>query len=276
MHLEQGQVAVITGAASGIGRAVAQTLTCRGLAVVLVDVEAGPLADAATELRQRAAGEVMAARLDVGDAAAMSALARRVLDRFGRVDLLGNVAGVFGPRAFAWEQPPEDWQWTFEVNLWGVVNGVRAFVPAMVEAGSGHIVNVASIAGLAPVRDGGNAPYVASKYAVVGLSEALRIELDIAAPDVGVTVVCPGPVATRIREAERNRPESLRALAGSLASSGELPPLEPAGSAVTAEDVAEQIVGAVESNRLYLLPNPGTDQVARARVERLLGDLTDG
>ena len=171
-----------------------------------------------------------------------------------------------------WEQSPEDWRWTLEVNLLGVVNGIRAFVPHLIRQGSGHVVNTASIAGLAPIPGGGNGAYTASKHAVVGLSETLVEELATVGVEVGVTVLCPGPVPSRIHSAERNRPADLVAVA---AGGSSLPPpdfqltLEP----VDAATVAEQVCAAIESGRRYVLPGPGTPEMARARIDRVLADL---
>jgi NADP-dependent 3-hydroxy acid dehydrogenase YdfG len=261
MRLEPGTVAVVTGAASGIGRALAQRLAARGMALALTDVEAAPLAEVAESL-----GAVGWRALDVADPAAVDDFAASV----PAPHLVCNVAGVVGPRLPTWEQRPADWEWIWRVNTVGVANVLRAFVPALVARGAGHVVNVASIAGLAPVIGGGNAPYAASKYAVVGISETLRVELDAVAPAVGVTVVCPGPVATNIRDAERNRPASL----GGGAAAAATPPTFTNGAArITADDAAAQIVAAVEADRFYLLTNPENAPEARARVDRLLADL---
>jgi NAD(P)-dependent dehydrogenase (short-subunit alcohol dehydrogenase family) len=270
MKLEPGQTAVITGAASGIGRALAHAFGRRGLNVVALDIEAGPLEEAAREL---AAGgvTVLPQRCDVTDPDGFLAIRDRVLDRFGQVDVLCNNAGVVGPRRPAWEQRPQDWQWIVDVNLYGVVNGLAAFLPGIVAAGRGHVVNVSSISGLAPISGGGNAPYAASKYAVVGLSETLALELAQRDLDIGVTIVCPGRVATRIREAERNRPAALQN-----------PDYDgrPAqfGDSVRSADpgrVAAQVLDAIEAGRLFLLPGFDVAAGVRARTARLAACLPD-
>jgi NAD(P)-dependent dehydrogenase (short-subunit alcohol dehydrogenase family) len=254
MKLTSGMTAVVTGAASGIGRALATDLIARGLSVAVTDVEAFTLDGCAAN-----------DSFDIADPAAVDAFAAVV----GPVDVLCNVAGVVGPRVPTWQQRPADWQWLWQVNVFGVANMLRAFLPAMTVRGTGHVVNVASIAGLAPIAGGGNAPYAASKFAVVGLSETLRVELDALAPDIGVTVVCPGPVATRIREAERNRPAAL--------GGGGMPVIPPtftnAAARIGADDAAAQIVAAVEADQFYLLTNPANAAEVRTKVGRLLADL---
>jgi NAD(P)-dependent dehydrogenase (short-subunit alcohol dehydrogenase family) len=270
MRLEAGQVAVVTGAASGIGRGLAEGLLRRGLAVVAADIEADALDRAVDEMATT--GRVIGQVTDVGDPEALQRLATRTLDELGRVDVVCNNAGVVTPRLPVWEQSPEDWRWTLEVNLIGVVNGIRAFVPHLIRQGSGHVVNTASFAGLAPIPGGGNGAYTASKHAVVGLSETLVEELATVGVDVGVTVLCPGPVPSRIHSAERNRPAGLVAMAS---DAGSLPPpdfrltLEP----VDATTVADQLCAAIEAGRRYVLPGPGTPEMARRRIDGVLVDL---
>jgi NAD(P)-dependent dehydrogenase (short-subunit alcohol dehydrogenase family) len=186
--------------------------------------------------------------------------------------VLCNNAGVVGPRVPTWQHRLEDWTWVVDVNLWGVVHGLAAFLPVLVEAGRGHIVNTASIAGLVPVPGGGNAPYAATKYAVVGLTETLQVELAEHAPGVHVTVLCPGPVATRIFEAERNRPAALRVPAGTSP-----PPLPPAFAhrwpSMQPSDVAALVLDAIEADQLFVVPSPETVQDIRERTARLYADL---
>jgi NAD(P)-dependent dehydrogenase (short-subunit alcohol dehydrogenase family) len=270
MRLEAGQVAVVTGAASGIGRGLAEAFLKRGLAVVAADVEAEALDAATTEMS--VSGRVVGCVTDVRDSEALHRLATRTMEELGRVDVLCNNAGVISPRLPVWEQSPEDWRWTLDVNLVGVVNGLRAFVPLLIRQDRGHVVNTASIAGLAPVPGGGNGAYTASKHAVVGLSETLVEELATIGAAIGVTVLCPGPVPSRIHTAERNRPAELVALA---VGAGSLPPpdfqltLEPVDAAV----VADQVCAAIEDGRRYVLPGPGTPEMARARIDTVLADL---
>ena len=250
MRLEAGQVAVVTGGASGIGRAMAEAFAARGLTVVVADIEPSVLAGAVRDLTEAGATAV-GVPVDVSDAAAVGGLSERVLRELGRVDVICNNAGVIAPRRPLWEHTVDDWRWTLDVNVLGVANGIRAFVPAMVEAGRGHVVNTASMAGLTTIPGGGNGAYSASKHAVVGLSETLRVELDEVAPEVGVTVLCPGPVPSRIHESARNRPTRL-ADTGPVAApakTSSMTVLTPVAPAV----VGEQVVRAVEQGRMYVV-----------------------
>jgi NAD(P)-dependent dehydrogenase (short-subunit alcohol dehydrogenase family) len=199
-------VAVVTGGASGIGFALSRQFAKRGLDIVLVDVEADPLAKAQDELEQTGA-TVLAVPTDVSDGEQVASLAAQVQGRFGRVDVLCNNAGVVhAPRPF-WEFDERDWRWLLGVNVWGVIHGLRHFLPTFIRQGSGYILNTASTGGLEMMPF--NAPYAVSKHAVVVLSESLRFELATMAPGVGISVLCPGPTATRLLESERNRPSDL-------------------------------------------------------------------
>jgi NAD(P)-dependent dehydrogenase (short-subunit alcohol dehydrogenase family) len=203
MELTQGSVAVITGAASGIGTALARAFAARGCAVVLADVERHALEAAAATVE----GETLTVVTDVSDAAAVERLADAAFDRFGAVDVVCNNAGVstFNPLV---AQTLDDWRWVLGVNLWGVVHGVQAFLPRLLAQGRGHIVNTSSLAGLASgLPDLG--PYNVSKVGVVALSETLRLELLMSGAPVGVSVLCPGTTPTQILESERNRPSAL-------------------------------------------------------------------
>ena len=271
MRLEAGQVAVVTGAASGIGRAMIDAFAARGLAVVLADVEQDAL-DAAVEEVSVTGARAIGQRVDVRQPEDLENLAAKVQAEFGRVDVLCNNAGVIVPRGPAWQQSHADWKWLVDVNLHGVANGIRAFVPAMVAAGRGHIVNTSSMAGLTAIPGGGNASYSATKHAVVGLSETLRVDLSLVAPEIGVTVLCPGPVASRIHDAARNRPADL-AVTEPAAS------LAPGAQSwltltrVPAEDVGAQVVEAVEQGWEYVVTHADVLPLARARAEHLLEQL---
>ena len=266
MKLENGQIAVVTGAASGIGFALAEALCARGLVVVLADVEATALEAAQTSLAAR--GFVVHAHVcDVADAAAVDDMAQAVMARFERVDLLVNNAGVGGRLGPLWDSQPGDWTWTFGVNVFGVANGLRSFLPAMLRRGSGHVVNVSSLAGLtAPPFLG---PYVASKHAVVGLSESLAAELALIGSAIRVSVVCPGHVQSRIAESERNRPAA-------FAAASRTPPETLAriragfdqalGEPMPSRVLADRVLAGIEADDFLILTHPDLNGQVHARL----------
>jgi NAD(P)-dependent dehydrogenase (short-subunit alcohol dehydrogenase family) len=201
-----GRVAVVTGAASGIGAAMARRFAAEGMGLVLADVEEPPLAELVDELT--AAGtEVIGVPTDVSDAAAMDRLGAAAFDRFERVNVVCNNAGVSGSSAPVAELTTADWEWVIGVNLMGVIHGHRVFQAHLMSHGDGHIVNTASAAGMTAFR--GVAPYHATKHAVLALSEVVYSELAAAGSTVGITALCPGWVNTRIAESGRNKPEHL-------------------------------------------------------------------
>jgi NAD(P)-dependent dehydrogenase (short-subunit alcohol dehydrogenase family) len=247
----QGKVAVVTGGGSGIGRSLAHAFAKRGCRIVIADIEKPALDTVAGELA-RARAEVLALRVDVGDPQDVDRLADAAFERFGGVHLLCNNAGIGGGGRVA-DVSLEEWSWVLRVNLFGVIHGLHAFLPRMLARGEpGHVVNTASMAGLMSMP--GLSPYSASKYAVVAISEALAQEC--AGTNLGVSVLCPGWVRTRIAEAERHagpeipvRPqtpegERLRELLRGLVAGG----IDP-------DAVAEQVIEAIEQRRLYVLPN---------------------
>jgi NAD(P)-dependent dehydrogenase (short-subunit alcohol dehydrogenase family) len=264
MRLGEGQVAVVTGAASGIGLGLAHEFAARGLHVVLADVEGPALADAAEALRARGT-TVLAVTTDVRSFAAVQAAAEATIERFGRIDIVCNNAGVNTAPGPVWELEENDWRWILDVNLWGVIHGLRAFVPLLLRQPAGHIVNTASMAALHPVA--GLAPYAASKRAVVALSECLRADLDRAGANVGVTVLCPLWVWSRVREAERNRPAEL----GTARTRPARPPQSASeGEFQTPHEVARAVAAAIEADEPYLLTHTSGREEARAHQLRML------
>ncbi len=245
------RVAVVTGGASGIGRAMATRFAAEGMRLVLGDVEEPALAVAVDELRA-AGADVIGVRTDVSVAADVEALRDQALDAFGAVHVLCNNAGVGGSGIVG--APIEVWEWVIGVNLWGVVHGVHTFLPRLLEQNEGHIVNTASLAGLGGVP--GLGIYCTTKFAVVGLSESLWYDLDVLGSDVGVSVLCPGFVQTKIGESARNAPAPLagwrdsdnasatRDMANALAAAG-IPPAR----------AADAVFDAIGRDRFFVLPH---------------------
>jgi NAD(P)-dependent dehydrogenase (short-subunit alcohol dehydrogenase family) len=264
MERFEGRTAVVTGGASGIGLAMARRFVAEGMRVVIADVEQAALDTAVAELGGGGA-EVLGVRTDVRHADEVDALAARVAEAFGAWDLVCLNAGV-GAGGTTWEQTVADWEWVLGVNLWGVIHGIRAFVPTMVERNDGHVVLTASLAG--HVAQPRTVSYNASKYAVVAIGETLHAELAEHAPGVGVSILCPAWVNTRIYESGRNRPEDL----------GE--PAEPDDASLSEmrrffaasmdpAEVAERVVEGVVSRRLFLFTHEFSADVIRDRVARM-------
>ncbi len=265
------KVAVVTGAASGIGLALAQRFARAEMKVVLADIEPAALGEAARAVG--AAGvETLAVRTDVSKAADVEALARRTVEAFGAVHVLCNNAGVAisGP---SWMQTLSDWEWVLGVNLWGVIHGVRVFTPLLLaHGGEGHIVNTASVAGL--TSGPGMSIYGVTKHAVVTLSESLHHELAMMGAAVKVSVLCPGFVNTRILESERNRPAPLADTAPELPGRSEVEGLmrQMLAAGQTPAQVADIVFDAIRAERFYILPNPQWKERVRARMEDILAE----
>jgi NAD(P)-dependent dehydrogenase (short-subunit alcohol dehydrogenase family) len=257
------KVAVVTGAASGIGRAIAERCLADGMRVVLADIEAPALEEAAKAMT----GAILPYKVDVSDAAAMEAMADAVYKHFGAVHLLFNNAGVAPDPKPVWAQSLDSWKWVIDVNLYGVINGLRSFVPRMLAGGEeGHIVNTASVAGLhaGPMIS----PYYATKHAVVGLSEALYIELKSGKTRVGVSVLCPAFVRTKIGESGRNRPGAVPSAALSNEFSEMVRMLIEQG--VTPESIADKVFDAIKADQFWILTHPEFDAAIRERAEGML------
>jgi NAD(P)-dependent dehydrogenase (short-subunit alcohol dehydrogenase family) len=252
------RTAVVTGGAAGIGLAMARAFASRGARLVLADIDEQALAVAEKELAQGGA-RVLGVPTDVRERAQLQALAETSLRRFGRVHILCNNAGiaVFGPLSQA---TPQEWETSFAINFWGVVHGVEAFLPHLLEHGDGHVVNTASMAGLTGML--GLGIYCATKFAVVGYTESLQRELE--PQGIGVSVLCPMIVRTGIGENSRRllgRPEP-----GGGADAGLPPP--GFGSVIAPEEVADRVVRAIERRELYILTHPEQREILRRRFER--------
>ncbi|HZR82835.1 MAG TPA: SDR family NAD(P)-dependent oxidoreductase [Candidatus Binatia bacterium] len=275
-----GKVAVVTGAASGIGRSLAARFADVGMRVVLADVEQPALDDAAHEAATRDA-RAIAVRTDVSSADDVEALARRTIDAFGAVHVVCNNAGVAWSGA-VWEATLEDWTWVLGVNLWGVIHGVRSFVPRLLaQGGFGHVVNTASMSGLVCLPDMG--VYNASKHAVVAISETLHHDLRQRGSAIGVSVLCPGYVDTRIMDSARNRPPDLaatrpdaREAAPNAATDEDREARRAATRAAlravgrTPTEVAARVLDAIQTGRFYVLTHPERKDGVRTRMEAIL------
>ncbi|MFS8977922.1 SDR family NAD(P)-dependent oxidoreductase [Cupriavidus necator] len=250
------KTAVITGAAGGIGRALAHALAAQGYGLALADIDAVAL-DAVRAALAHHGQPVVTVPTDVADAEQIAGLCDESFARLGRVDLLINNAGVLATGR-CWELAPEAFRRVLDINLWSVIHALRCFVPRMAAQGTGHIVNVASMAGLAvgPWL----APYTISKQGVVALSEGLAMELQAAGLPLGVSVVCPGPVATGIAAglsgaAQQEVDEMNGALRSGIAAG------------MTPEAVAGHILDGVAAGRFWILPHPQAAHAAQARAQ---------
>ena len=264
----QGKVAVVTGAASGIGYAVAARAAAEGMTVVLADIDTGKLRDAAAALRGTGA-DVHSVWVDVSDRESVADLARRVREDVGEAWLLVNNAGVYVSAPFT-QMPAADWEFIVGVNLWGVVHCMQAFLPGMVERDSGHIVNTSSIDGLVTVRNA--AGYVAAKHAVSALSETVYRELEDVGSSVGISVLCPAAVATDILNSGRHRPSRLGPAAP--APERDYPPLDDVMQPAQAASI---MFAGLRERRFWILTHPEQNAPAiRARAEDIVTGRNPG
>jgi NAD(P)-dependent dehydrogenase (short-subunit alcohol dehydrogenase family) len=255
-----GRSAVITGAGSGLGRAMAERMAEEGMRLVLADIEPGPLEDVARALADRGA-EVVTRRVDVASADDIARLADLSFDRFGAVHVLCNNAGVV-KRARSWDLTLDDWAWVLGVDLWSVIHAVRAFIPRMLkQADGGHVVNTASMSGLLPIPN--LAAYSVAKAAVVALSEALQLDLEAEGSSIGVSVLCPGFIATRITESERNRPPALHETAAVPSAARTTAGVQ---ATMDAAEVAGHVLDAIRANRFWILTHDRYRDVIRERA----------
>lgn len=268
-----GRTAVVTGAASGIGRALAGRFASAGMNLVLADVEEPALASAHQELLDDGA-RVLAVPVDVRRAADVEALLEASLAEFGRVNVVCNNAGVAGPLGLSVEElAVEDWEWVLGVDLWGVIHGTRVFVPHLLSHGDGHVVNTASLAGL---TTGAviNAAYHVAKHGVVALSECLYHDLAARGSTVGVTVLCPGFVRTRITEDDRNRPEELIPTRGLREPTPKEEQVRAAMREMSAagrppDEVADLVLDAIRERKFYVHTDDAAMPFVRHRHEAI-------
>jgi NAD(P)-dependent dehydrogenase (short-subunit alcohol dehydrogenase family) len=264
----EGKVAVITGAASGIGLAMAHRFAAEKMKLVLLDIEEGPLA--AAEQALRAAGTtVLALRADVSRAGDLDAAAERARAELGTLHLICNNAGVGGVSGPMWTMSERDWEWTLSVNLWSVIRGIRVFLGPLLASGEeGHVVNTASMAGLTANPFMG--PYTATKHAVVAISEVLAKELELVGARVGVSVLCPGFVKTQIATSERNRPVELQNQATGPGAEFSQVVHQLVASGQPPEAIAEHVVSAVRDGRFYVLTHPEMKRGIEIRLRDIL------
>ncbi|KSQ25034.1 SDR family NAD(P)-dependent oxidoreductase [Pseudomonas aeruginosa] len=275
------KTAVITGAASGLGLALARAFLGEGMRVVLADLPGAALLAAREELAARAAlagqgGEMVAIPVDVADAASVEALARQV-DALGGLDILCNNAGITGDRPRnSWEHDLGNWRRVLDVNLMGVIHGLHSFVPRLLRQGRpAHIVNTASMGGLLAIPF--IAPYVAAKSALVALSESLALELAVEGADISVSVLCPGLVRTGLTGLGRDHPLSRVAEPSAAALAfqhGTQQALEQVRQGP--DDVAGQVLAAIREQRFYVLTHEGSLALAGQRWQRLVGEYPSG
>jgi NAD(P)-dependent dehydrogenase (short-subunit alcohol dehydrogenase family) len=264
----KGKVAAVTGAASGLGRAMALAFADEGMHVALADVADTSEVFAAVEAKGVSA---LSLKLDVSKAEEVEAFAQLIDNELGGADIVCNNAGV-SPLGAAWEMSLGDWQWIVGVNLWGVIHGMRSFVPRLMKRNDGHVVNTASVAGI--INPPGSGAYNVTKHAVVALSETLHHDLRERGSAVGVSVLCPAYVPTGIAESERNRPAGIEPTVKSKETLAREQLLKKAVASgrLSADDVARAVVQAVKEDRFYILTHPRIKGAIAARMEDILGE----
>jgi NAD(P)-dependent dehydrogenase (short-subunit alcohol dehydrogenase family) len=264
----KGKVAAVTGAASGLGRSMALAFAAEGMDVALADVDEVSLSTVQEEILAKDV-RAITLKVDVSQAEQVEGFRDQALTRLGGLHVVCNNAGV-SPLGPVWEHSVADWQWILGVNLWGVIHGVRAFAPHLIAQDEGHIVNTASVAGL--IAPPGSGAYNVTKHAVVALSESLQHDLRERNSRVGVSVLCPAYVPTRITESERSRPKELAVSKKSpetLAREAMLKKAVTAGK-VSADQVAQAVVAAIKNERFYILTHPRIKGAIQARMEDIL------
>jgi len=266
MERFEGRTAVVTGAASGIGRALCEKFAGLGMNVVMADVEAAALAAAERAID----APTLAVETDVSDAAAVERLAERSFEHFGAVHVLCNNAGVFAGGS-VWDAPLADYQWLMDVNVWGVVHGIRSFVPRMIAHGEpGHVVNTSSMAGLTAMPFAGI--YHMTKHAVMGLSECLYHELRLADTKIHASVLCPELIHTRIHRAERNRPadrmgEEPGAVGAAARDAVNKAISEGVESGIPPSRIGARVFEAIRAERFYILAEDAWRDTCNTRLD---------
>ncbi len=266
----RGKIAAVTGAASGLGRSMALAFASEGMDLALADVDEVNLSSVQDEVMAKGV-RAITLKVDVSNAQQLEVFRDQTLTRLGGVHVVCNNAGV-SPLGAVWENTPADWQWILGVNLWGVIHGVRAFTPHLLQQDEGHIVNTASVAGL--ISPPGSGAYNVTKHGVVALSESLYHDLRERNSKVGVSVLCPAYVPTGIVDSERSRPKDLPTSTKSketLVREAMLRKAVTSGK-VSADQVAQAVVAAIKEERFYILTHPRIKGAIQARMEDILND----
>jgi NAD(P)-dependent dehydrogenase (short-subunit alcohol dehydrogenase family) len=270
----EGKVAVVTGAASGMGRAFAERFAAEGMKVVLADIEEPVLEATVLELKHKEY-DVLGVPTDVSKQESVEELAQRAIEAYGKIHVVCNNAGVGGERGMIWEETPKAWDYMMGVNFWGVLHGIRVFVPKMLEHGEeGHIVNTASIAALGP----GWGIYGVTKHAVMAMTEWLSQNLQMIDAKINASVLCPSGVATNITSTWRNRPEELQEDASTPSSvqEGRLKRYrqrmtEAVAAGKQPPEIAEIVLDAIKNNDFYILTHPEQEEWrVRSRAEQIV------
>ncbi|MCP4086211.1 MAG: SDR family NAD(P)-dependent oxidoreductase [Actinomycetia bacterium] len=265
-----GKIAVVTGAASGIGLGMARAFTGAGMSVVLADIEQAPLDEATAELT--AAGhQVISVPTDVSDLAEIQALAAAAMDHFGAVHVLCNNAGV-GTSGPVGQTSIEDWRWTLAIDLWGPIYGVETFLPLIEQSGGGHINSTASMAGLYAGASLG--AYNVAKHGVVALMASLERDLRMAGSSVRASVLCPGPINTNIVESERNRPADSAAQHIETEAGGKFWSIltRTLATGMDPDEVGRLVLGAVERDEFWVLTHPEMAEVVSRQHDAMMGE----
>ncbi len=262
----RGKVAVVTGGASGIGFALARRFGREGMKIVLADIEDAALAGAIEKLESEGF-EALGVRTDVSNADSLANLAEQTLQRFGGAHILCNNAGVL-TAGLSWESPLSDYEWTFGVNIWGVIHGVRTFVPIMLEQDTEcHVINTSSMAGVTTLPF--TSIYHMSKHAVLAYSESLYHELNMREAKIGVSALCPEAIATAIGRSERNRPSKLSE-DGPVSTESKIVNQalkDTVDNGVKPEVIADRVLEAVRENRFYILSEDVWRDAAHTRLD---------
>ena len=270
------KLAVVTGAASGIGFGICEAFLAQGMRVVMVDIESAALIQAANWLSARYDSEVYTRIVDVRDKQAVFSLAEELTTTFSQIDVVCNNAGVGGPigSRFIWDTVTADWDWMFGVNFFGVLHGVQAFMPILLKQNAGHMVNTSSIMGL---NTGLGGIYGISKHAVTRLSEEMYFNLRSSGAEVGVSVLCPGLVASKINSAMRNRPDNLKNQAflvtDEIRDRIEKTEDHYLQQGMSALEVGERVVAAINDRQFYILTHPQMKAGVEKRFQAIMNEL---